>query len=57
MKGLIAAIIVVAMAVSGYAQEVKYIDAPEFPGQIYLYGQPRSEDASYEQWYEIQGRG
>ena len=36
---------------------MKYIDAPDFKGQIYLYGTPDEKDAAYEQWYEIEGRG
>ena len=46
-----------AAAAVSYAQEVKYIDAPKFDGQIYLYGEPAKEDVDFEQWYEIQGRG
>ena len=57
MRLIIAAVTVMIMASTALAQEVKYIDAPKFPGEIYLYGQPSSEDANYEQWYEIQGRG
>ena len=45
------------------APKVTYIDAPEFPGQIYLpvpgrvYGEPNKADVDAEQWYEIEGRG
>ena len=39
------------------APKMKYIDAPDFKGQIYLYGTPDEKDAAYEQWYEIEGRG
>ena len=46
-----------AAAAVSYAQEVKYIDAPKFDGQIYLYGEPAKEDVDFEQWYELQGRG
>ena len=45
-----------AFASSAFAQEVKYIDAPKFDGQIFLYGTPAKEDVDFEQWYEIQGR-
>lgn len=37
--------------------KVTYIDAPDFPGQIYLYGEPDKSDMDFEQWYEIEGRG
>ena len=47
----------ILMTASAYAQEVKYIKAPEFPGQIYLYENPNQSDVDYEQWYEIEGRG
>lgn len=46
-----------ALTASSYAQEVKYIEAPKFDGQIYLYGEPDKADVEYEQWYEIQNRG
>ena len=58
MREVIAAVIVMAVfASSAIAQEVKYIDAPKFDGQIYLYGEPLKEDVDFEQWYEIQSRG
>ena len=57
MREIITAIIILLLASSAIAQEVKYIDAPNFEGQIYLYGEPKSEDVEFEQWYEIQGRG
>ena len=57
MKILIAISIMLALTVSAYAQEVKYIEAPKFDGQIYLYGEPDKADVEYEQWYEIQNRG
>ena len=44
-------------ALSAQAQEVKYIDAPKFENQIYLYGEPKKADVDFEQWYEIEGRG
>ena len=47
----------ILMTASAYAQEVKYIKAPNFPGQIYLYENPNQSDVDYEQWYEIEGRG
>ncbi len=47
----------ILMTASAYAQEVKYIKAPNFPGQIYLYENPNQPDVDYEQWYEIEGRG
>ena len=46
-----------AFTASAFAEEVKYIDAPKFAGEIYLYGQPSKEDIDFEQWYEIPGRG
>lgn len=57
MRLVIAAVIMVVFASSAIAQEVKYIDAPKFDGQIYLYGEPEKSDVEFEQWYEIQGRG
>ncbi|MBR1437336.1 MAG: dienelactone hydrolase family protein [Synergistaceae bacterium] len=58
MKELITAIaVIMTLAASAYAQEVKYIEAPKFEGQMYLYGQPQKEDVDFEQWYEIEGRG
>ena len=58
MKEIItAALIIMAFAAVSFAQEVKYIDAPKFAGEIYLYGQPSKEDIEFEQWYEIPGRG
>ena len=58
MKEIITAIaIVAAFTATAFAQEVKYIDAPKFEGQIFLYGNPAKEDVDFEQWYEIQGRG
>ncbi len=38
-------------------QKVKYIDAPKFENQIYLYGEPDKSDVDFEQWYEIENRG
>ena len=52
---IIAVLLAAACAGSAFAQEVKYIDAPKFAGEIYLYGQPSKEDIDFEQWYEIQG--
>ncbi len=58
MKEIItAALIIMAFTAVSFAQEVKYIDAPKFAGEIYLYGQPSKEDIEFEQWYEIPGRG
>ena len=58
MKEIItAALIIMAFTASAFAEEVKYIDAPTFAGEIYLYGQPSKEDIAFEQWYEIPGRG
>lgn len=58
MKEIItAALIITAFTAVSFAQEVKYIDAPKFAGEIYLYGQPSKEDIEFEQWYEIPGRG
>ena len=58
MKLLITTIIIMtALTFSAHAQEVKYIDAPEFAGQICLYGEPNKADTDFEQWYEIEGRG
>ena len=54
---IIAVLLAAAFAGSAFAQEVKYIDAPKFDGQIFLYGTPAKEDVDFEQWYEIQGRG
>ncbi|MBQ3450503.1 MAG: alpha/beta hydrolase fold domain-containing protein [Synergistaceae bacterium] len=57
MRILIAMALMSALTASAYAQEVKYIEAPKFEGQIYLYGEPDKADVEYEQWYEIQNRG
>ena len=58
MREIITALVIMmAFAATAFAQEVKYIDAPKFEGQIYLYGEPAKSDVEYEQWYEIQGRG
>lgn len=58
MKTLITAIIIMAVLASlACAQEVKYIDAPTFDGQVFLYENPAKSDVEYEQWYEIEGRG
>lgn len=57
MKILLVIALMMTFAVSAHAQEVKYIDAPKFEGQIFLYGTPANEDVDFEQWYEIQGRG
>ncbi len=46
-----------SLATAIHAQEVTYINAPTFPNQIYLYGEPKQEDVAAEQWYEIAGRG
>lgn len=43
--------------IRGGAPKVTYIDAPVFPDQIYLYGEPNKADVDAEQWYEIEGRG
>lgn len=58
MKEIILSIaIVMLIASSVYAQEVKYIDAPKFENEIYLYGEPNKSDVEFEQWYEIENRG
>ena len=58
MKEIILALLIVMLvAFSAQAQEVKYIDAPKFEGQIYLYGEPNQADVDFEQWYEIENRG
>ena len=60
MKELFALITLIALSVSAseaQAQNVKYIEAPKFDGQIYLYGEPDKSELEYEQWYEIEGRG
>ena len=47
-----------AAACAAEAQTVKYIDAPKFDGQIYLYDNANNKaDIEFEQWYEIEGRG
>ena len=51
------AVMMFMFTASAYAQEVKYIEAPKFEGQIYLYGEPSKADIEFEQWYEIEGRG
>lgn len=58
MKEIITALLIImAFTACAFAEEVKYIDAPKFAGEIYLYGQPSKEDIDFEQWYEIPGRG
>ena len=58
MREIITALLIIMVfTATSFAQEVKYIDAPKFAGEIYLYGQPSKEDVDFEQWYEIQGRG
>lgn len=57
MRLILAMAFVVLMAFAVNAEEVKYIEAPKFKGQIYLYGEPDKADVDFEQWYEIQGRG
>ena len=58
MREIITAVLIImAFTAVSFAQEVKYIDAPKFAGEIYLYGQPSKEDVDFEQWYEIPGRG
>lgn len=58
MKEIIIAMsIIMLTALSVNAQEVKYIKAPKFDGQIYLYGEPDKADVNFEQWYEIENRG
>ena len=44
-------------ALAAEAPKVTYIDAPKFPGEIYLYGEPDKAGVEAEQWYEIEGRG
>ena len=57
MKILLALAFMMMFALSASAQEVKYIDAPKFEGQIFLYDEHPDSDVNYEQWYEIEGRG
>lgn len=58
MKEIIIAMsIIMLTALSVNAQEVKYIKASKFDGQIYLYGEPDKADVDFEQWYEIENRG
>lgn len=52
---MLMAFVIPAWAVE--APKVTYIDAPKFPGEIYLYGEPNKADVEAEQWYEIEGRG
>ena len=47
----------IEMAYAAELPKVTYIDAPVFPDQIYLYGEPNKADVDAEQWYEIEGRG
>ena len=56
---LVAALIIFSVLAvqTAEAQTVKYIDAPKFEGEFYLYGEPDRADAEFEQWYEIEGRG
>ncbi len=52
--------VILALSIPAFAaetQKVKYIEAPNFPGQIYLYDNPSEQDINFEQWYEIEGRG
>lgn len=61
MKELfIAFTLITLMNVAAWASEapvVKYIDAPKFENQIYLYGEPNKSDVDFEEWYEIENRG
>ncbi|MBQ7558827.1 MAG: aldo/keto reductase [Synergistaceae bacterium] len=61
MKELfIAFTLITLMSGAAWASEapaVKYIDAPKFENQIYLYGEPNKADVDFEQWYEIENRG
>ena len=56
-KTVLMALAAMAVTASVQAQDVTYIDAPAFPNQIYLYGEPKQADVAAEQWYEIAGRG
>ena len=57
-KMIITSLLILLTASVLYAQDaVTYINAPEFKGEIYLYGTPDQKDVEYEQWYEIEGRG
>ena len=59
-KIFIALVMILALSIpanSAETQKVKYIEAPDFPGQIYLYDNPSEQDINFEQWYEIEGRG
>ena len=57
MRLIIFVLIVLAAVPAFAAQNVKYIDAPKFENQIYLYGEPNKSDVDFEQWYEIERRG
>ncbi|MBQ7578870.1 MAG: hypothetical protein IJT21_11470 [Synergistaceae bacterium] len=57
MRTIFTAIFIMLVATSAFAGEVKYIEAPKFDGQIYLYDNPDKSDVDFEQWYEIEGRG
>ena len=54
---LLTALVSLTTTAAYSAPKVTYIDAPNFPGQIYLYGEPKKADVDFEQWYEIEGRG
>ena len=54
---LLAAIMSLTTTAAYSEPKVTYIEAPKFPGQIYLYGEPKKADVDFEQWYEIEGRG
>ena len=55
---LLFTVIISLTATVAYSEpKVTYIEAPEFPNQIYLYGEPKKADVDFEQWYEIEGRG
>ena len=60
MKAIFTALFIMLIASSAFAAEsgaVKYIEAPKFDGQIYLYDNPDKSEIDFEQWYEIEGRG
>lgn len=57
MKLVIALALVMMASCSACAGEVRYIEAPNFDGQIYLYDEPNRDDVEFEQWYEIENRG
>ena len=56
---LIAAFVMTSMVVAAQAQQFqsRYIEAPEFPNQIFLSEKPDAAKIAAEQWFEIDGAG